>query len=206
MRQILRLVLSLTIICAIATALLAYVHEATRLPRERIEKKLQSLALQEVLPTFETSEKHSFLANKSPQVKAFRASLKGKPVGIAIQGGTMKGFSGEIKLMAGFDNHGKIVRIKVLDHKETPGIGTKVTDRIRKRTLVEFLSGKVWEGIVPNPFLDQFEGIDENSCSSAKIGDRGINAISGATITSAAVLDALYKICSTYKLYNEGKR
>jgi hypothetical protein len=52
---------------------------------------------------------------------------KGEEVlGTAVETFTNQGFSGEIKLMVGFDPEGSIIDIAVVKHAETPGLGDKM--------------------------------------------------------------------------------
>ncbi|MCK4613448.1 MAG: FMN-binding protein, partial [Thermoplasmata archaeon] len=60
--------------------------------------------------------------------------------------------------------------ISIISHSETPGLGEK---------------------IVEASFLEQFEGIGVNDVRLTK-DDGGIDAISGATISSSAVVEAVY--------------
>ena len=55
----------------------------------------------------------------------YRAMKDGKVTGLAyeIRG---SGYAGEIKLMLGVDAGGKVLGVRVLAHKETPGLGDKI--------------------------------------------------------------------------------
>ncbi len=71
-----------------------------------------------------------------------------KLVGYAVNTYTNKGFSGYINLMVGFKPDGTIFNISVLQQKETPGLGTKMTesgfkDQFNDKNPAEFqLKGK----------------------------------------------------------------
>jgi electron transport complex protein RnfG len=58
-------------------------------------------------------------------VKVFRAEKAGRITGLAyeIRG---SGYAGEIKLMLGVDPEGRVLGVRVLAHKETPGLGDKI--------------------------------------------------------------------------------
>lgn len=52
----------------------------------------------------------------------------GKIVALAIKSYTNRGFGGKMEIMVGFILDGSISGYKLIDHKETPGLGTKVAD------------------------------------------------------------------------------
>jgi Na+-translocating ferredoxin:NAD+ oxidoreductase subunit G len=59
------------------------------------------------------------------EVTVYRARKGGKLTGFAYEiFGT--GYAGEIKLMMGIDAEGKLLGVRVLAHKETPGLGDKI--------------------------------------------------------------------------------
>ena len=59
------------------------------------------------------------------ELTVYRATKDGKVTGVAyeIHG---SGYAGEIKLMLGVDAEGKVLGVRVLAHKETPGLGDKI--------------------------------------------------------------------------------
>ena len=65
------------------------------------------------------------LPNEGKEVTIYRAIKGGKVTGLAyeIEG---SGYAGEIKLMMGLDADGKVLGVRVLAHKETPGLGDKI--------------------------------------------------------------------------------
>ena len=76
-----------------------------------------------------------------------------------------KGFGGTVKVMIGIDADGKVTGVKVTEHSETPGLGSKAADA---------------------DYLKQYQGVTEAPESSIK-DDKNVDAITGATITSNAV-------------------
>lgn len=58
-------------------------------------------------------------------VTVYRATQGGRVTGVAYEiRGT--GYAGEIRLMMGLDAEGRILGVRVLAHKETPGLGDKI--------------------------------------------------------------------------------
>ena len=59
------------------------------------------------------------------EVKVYRAEKGGRVTGLAYEiRGT--GYAGEIRLMMAVDPDGRILGVRVLAHKETPGLGDKI--------------------------------------------------------------------------------
>ncbi len=59
------------------------------------------------------------------EITVYRARKEGRVTGVAYEiHGT--GYAGEIKLMMGVDARGKLLGVRVLAHKETPGLGDKI--------------------------------------------------------------------------------
>jgi len=103
-------------------------------------------------------------------------------VGTAVQTYTNKGFSGHISIMVGFKADGVINDIAVLEHKETPGLGTKMTEP---------------------KFKDQFKNLNIAQLPEKKVKvkkDQGtIEAITAATISSRAFCDAVQRAWENQK-------
>ena len=92
------------------------------------EDRLNSLA--QVLPAelYEASPLDNVvtIANtEGKDLKVYRAQKAGRITGVAyeIRG---SGYAGEIRLMMGVDADGRILGVRVLAHKETPGLGDKI--------------------------------------------------------------------------------
>ena len=59
------------------------------------------------------------------EITVYRARKEGRVTGVAYEiHGT--GYAGEIRLMMGVDARGKLLGVRVLAHKETPGLGDKI--------------------------------------------------------------------------------
>jgi len=80
-----------------------------------------------------------------------------------------KGYGGTISLLLGINRDGTVRRVRVLSHNETPGLGAKVAEE---------------------DFLSQFEGKSVDEILLKKDGG-AIDAVSGATISSRAVVSAV---------------
>ena len=99
----------------------------------------------------------------------------GSPVGFAIEGGE-PGFQDVIGLIFGFDAaSGNVLGMKVLESKETPGLGDKIE---KDSTWVAAFRG------VPSPIL----GVKRGQGTGAE-GE--VEMITGATISSRAIIDII---------------
>jgi len=172
--------LSLTLISLVASACLGFVYEFTKKPIElsALNKKLNAIKL--VVPEFTNNpneEKYRLPTGEGDSLDIYPAKKDGVIVGYAVTTYTKKGFSGNISLMAGFKPDGTIANISVLEQKETPGLGTKMTEP---------------------KFKDQFN--DKNPAEFAlKVKKDGgpVDAITAATISSRAFCDAVQRAYTT---------
>ncbi|RIX41580.1 MAG: electron transport complex subunit RsxG [Rhodocyclales bacterium GT-UBC] len=103
----------------------------------------------------------------------FRAKKDGKVTGVAYEiFGT--GYAGEIKLMMGIDATGKLLGVRVLAHKETPGLGDKI--EAKKGPWIERFTGLS----LGNPPLERWkvkkDGGDFDQFAGATITPRGVMA------------------------------
>jgi electron transport complex protein RnfG len=181
--------LSLTLISLIASACLAFVYQITKEPIEASIMNKKISAIKMVVPEFDNNpdaEMFRLPTEEGDSLEIYPAKKSGNLIGFAVNTYTSSGFSGNISLMAGFKTDGTIINIAVLEQKETPGLGTKMTE--------------------PG-FKDQFN--DKNPAEFAlKVKKDGgqVDAITAATISSRAFCDALqraYKTLFTDKEWNE---
>jgi len=56
-------------------------------------------------------------------VPVFRARKNGQPVALAITPIAPEGYVGPIKLLVGIDTNGTVLGVRVINHRETPGLG-----------------------------------------------------------------------------------
>ena len=200
-----KLGLFLCAIGAVSAGLLAGVDALTRKPIKEAELRKTSDALKNVLPAFDNVPAEEKMVVKSPtgrEVVFYAAKKDGKLVGVAGEGYSPKGFAGKIYVMVGLDISGKVRVVTVTRQNETPGLGTVVTDRVREKTIFDlFGGGGKKEGLPPNKVLDSFDGLlatpDGKPWKVKKDGGK-IDFVTGATISSRAVTDAVYDVAITY--------
>ena len=167
--QTARFGLILGIICLVATLILAFTYEMTKpliaAARDREEQK----ALKAIMP-----EADLFKPGTAGEIEYFEA-LKGPAlIGYCLKV-TGSGYGGYIRIIVGIDTGGVIKGVRILEHQETPGLGSKINE--------------TRQGDNEPYFLRQFNG---KNAMTVKVKS-GIDAITGATISSKAVTDAINK-------------
>ncbi len=176
---LLNMVLSLVLISVVMSAALAFVYEKTKGPIETASKQKEINAIKQVLPEFDNDPATARVEKDG--VIVYRMTRKNKPVGYAVKTFTDKGFGGHAEMMAGFLPDGTIYNIIVLQHRETPGLGTKMAEPF---------------------FSKQFMGKNPASFKLKVKKDGGqVDAITAATVSSRAYCDALQRAFDNIKFY-----
>lgn len=169
------MVLSLSIICLVCSALLGYVYSITKDPIAAVEAQKVNAAIAAVVPQFDATE-----LSEVGDSQVYTAKAGDQVVGYAIKVKT-SGFGGALQMMVGFQPDGTIYNTSVISHSETPGLGAKITDEnIQPRAQVK---GK-------NP--------GSNNITVKKDGGE-IDAITASTITSRAFLKGVNLAYDVFK-------
>lgn len=179
------MLLSLTVICLVAGAILALVNQYTTGPIAASKAATLQNAIREVVPEFDnnpTAEAFMAATPEGDSVKIYPALKAGTFVGAAVESFTKKGFSGEIKVIVGFDATGKLYNYSVLQHAETPGLGAKMQEWFRTDKNKQSVLGR---------------NLADGGLKVSKDGG-DVDAITAATITSRAFLDAINRAYSAY--------
>jgi H+/Na+-translocating ferredoxin:NAD+ oxidoreductase subunit G len=181
MREMIKMIVVLSVICLAAGLLLGTVKQVTL---NRIEEQVlicvQGPALKNVLKHFDNNpitERKKFKVDQTDtQVIVFPAINKGCLTGVAIEG-FGKGYGGDIGVMVGFDlKKDELTGINITTMKETPGVGTSISK---------------------DDFTEQFFGHPvSNLALKSQKGD--IDAVSGATFSSKGAVDAVQKSVNIY--------
>jgi len=126
---------TLAIIAAICTALVAATYQLTR---ERIvanEKAMLEQALQPALSDvfYEGSVSESLLLMQPPHdlpgndaALIYRVYAQNKPVAALFAVTARDGFAGLIRILVGVEFDGTVTGVRILRHRETPGLGDKI--------------------------------------------------------------------------------
>ena len=170
------MVIVLTLITVIAAACLGAMNNVTAEPIAASKKAKQEAAIKAVLPEFVSVEEDNVNGQK-----IFRAyDANGAIVGIAIETAEL-GFGGDITTMVGFDANGVLVEYSLLQHAETPGLGSKLVDWFKVKS--------------------DIRGAGANKMPLRVSKDGGeFDAITAATISSRAFLNSINKAYETYQI------
>lgn len=177
MGSIFKPALVLLIVCLVVTAALAFAYQGTKdTIAERVRIEAEN-ARKEVLPdaeAFKVVEGIEAVTESKPELapveEVYEGVKGGAVIGYVFTVAT-KGYGGDVQIMVGIDESGKVTDVKVGSHNETPGLGSKAQDE---------------------PFDSQLSGFDPEQplevVKKASTRPEEIEAISGATITSRAVV------------------
>ena len=182
----LNMVVTLFLVTGIAAASLGFVYEFTKGPIAEAKAKAQAEAITQVLPEFdELGESFKTLVEEGDDsLEFFQAYKNGELIGTAIKTYTKNGFSGLITIMTGIDTNGNFSGYAILEHEETPGLGSKMDSWFNNPTKPnQYVIGK-------NPETTNFEVTKDGG---------EIDAITASTITSRAFLEALNRAYSSYQ-------
>ena len=163
MNKIFRLVITLFLITAAVAAALAGVNAITKDAIAANQEKKTQDALAVVLPAAGNLQKLELTGDTGIVSEVYS---DGESYAVKVLPG---GFDGEITMMVGI-SQGKVTGISVISHTETPGLGAVAAAQNAK--------GEAFRG--------QFVG----QSGELVIGDQ-IDAMSGATITSTAVVSGV---------------
>jgi electron transport complex protein RnfG len=107
------------------------------------------------------------------ELTIYRARKDGKVTGVAYEiFGT--GYAGEIKLMMGIDADGKVLGVRALAHKETPGLGDKI--EVKKTDWIERFTGLSYGNPPAERWKVKKDGGDFDQFAGATITPRGVLA------------------------------
>lgn len=183
MMEMIRMVLVLSLICSASGFTLATIRDATS---QRVEEQeltfVQGPALQQIFADTDNNpvkDRKRIADSEGQEHIVFPARKGGKLVGVAFQS-FGKGFGGDLGIMVGFafDSDGKsaLAGIGVTTMKETPGVGTRIT-----------------EGDFRNQFVHHpLEGV------ALKSAGGGIDAVAGATVSSTGAVAAVNHAIKTF--------
>jgi len=176
------MVSSLVVVTLIASTALGYIYELTKGPiaEAKLAKKVRSI--DEVVVEYDNHPVDEMykvsIEGSADSLEVYPAKKDDKTMAVAIRTFSPKGYGGNVWLMVGLLPNGNIQNISVLEHKETPGLGTKMNDTVFKK---------------------QFIGKNPSSLNLKVVKDGGeIDALAGATITSRAFGQAVQLAFDTY--------
>lgn len=184
-RAISKNALALGAAAIVCVTVLSLVNQQTapRISEQRLAAKLAILA--EVLPDADTNQSlledclqvtNEQLLGKNTAQTLYRWRQQGSVAAYLIETTAPDGYSGNIDLIVAVTPDGTVLGSRVLDHKETPGLGDKIETR-RSDWMFSF---------------NQKTVTNENAAKWAVRKDGGdFDQFTGATITPRAVINAI---------------
>jgi len=180
MKDMVKMVLVPTAICVIAGGLLAMINKVTKAPIEQSLRAEKLQAMKKVLPEYDNDPMLcTNVVVESGKKWVFYVARKGGAfAGAAFEASSDQGYGGTIRILVGIAPDNTVQGLEILQQMETPGLGAKITE--------------------PS-FTDQFKGkIIGTTKWKVKKDGGDIDAITGATISPRAVLDALREGLKVY--------
>ena len=183
----------LLLFALVGTAMVAYTYDSTREQiaaneRATLLRKLHRLIppeshdnalLQDTLQV----QNRTLLGTTDP-VTVYRARRHGEPVAVVIAAVAPDGYSGSIRLLVGINVDGSLGGVRVVSHRETPGLGDAIEEE-RSDWILGF-SGKSLQ----NPPLENW---------AVKKDGGAFDQLTGATITPRAVVKAVRQALLYYR-------
>jgi electron transport complex protein RnfG len=176
----------------VGTLSLAIIHQTTEAPISKAEAEVRmGLFAQILVPELYDNDllqdeiklpAGGELGNRD-ETSIYRARLKDKPTAVILEATAPDGYSGDIKLLVAIKADGEIAGVRVLTHKETPGLGDYID-----------ISHSEW--------IKQFDGqslVKRNDEAWFVKKDGGqFDFTTGATITPRAVVKTVRKVLKFY--------
>jgi len=187
----------LALFAAAGTFFVSYTYDNTI---DRIEEN-KRLALLKAFHVLISSEIHdndiftdiiqvqnkSLLGSKKP-VTIYRARKENKPVAVIINSVAPDGYNGNIELLVAINYNGNLAGVRVVHHKETPGLGDAIEEN-------------------RSDWITKFKQLSLNNPDKkgwAVKRDGGVfDQFTGATITPRAIVKAVYNTLRYYKEHQE---
>ena len=122
------------------------------------------------------------------EVKVYRAKLKQTPTGLIYSPVTADGYSGDILLTIAINENNQVTGVRVLQHKETPGLGDKI--ETRRSNWIKSFDGTSLTAPRAEKWAVKRDGGD-------------FDQFTGATITPRAVVKAVKNTLQYHQLNKE---
>ena len=177
MRDLIKMVVVLFVICSTSGVVLSYVNEVTEEPREySYIKFVQEPSMKAVLSDYDNDpikERIKLAVGEDEEgnpveVVVFPSKKGGETQAIAYSAAA-KGYHDLIEVMIGVGPDGTLTGISIMTHTETPGLGAR---------------------IVEPEFTAQFAGLDLDTTKLAAEGGK-VDTLSGATFSTVGVIAAV---------------
>jgi electron transport complex protein RnfG len=196
-RQMARSAALLGLVAMLGTALLAGVNTLTRDRIVEQQRRAVLVQLNQVLPAsaYDNDLHEDLIVISDPDqfrhrapVRVYRARLRGAPAAAIFDLATPDGYNGDIRLLVAIRYDGRISGVRVVEHRETPGLG----DPIERRR---------------SDWITRFDGrsLDDPQAKGWAVRRDGgeFDQFTGATITPRAVVAAVQRALTYFAANRE---
>ena len=121
-------------------------------------------------------------------VTVYRARKENKPVAVIINSVAPDGYNGNIELLVAINYDGDLAGVRVVGHKETPGLGDAIEEK-RSDWITKFA-------------LKSLTNPDKKGWAVKRDGGE-FDQFTGATITPRAIVKAVYNTLRYYKEHRD---
>ncbi len=175
------MIIAMLVVSICSATAIGYVYQLTEKPIAVSKKQKTLNAIKEMVGNFDNNPFEEKTLLSDGQTELYPARQNGIITAVAIKTHSKNGFGGKIELIVGISIDGTLNGYKIIEQNETPGLGSKITE---------------------NKFKNQFYGLDAHNSSLGLSKDGGeIDAITGATISSRAVVEAVRKAMEAYNRF-----
>ena len=196
-RSVLRNSLILGLFAIFTVGLIAITQQGTAQRIIAEQQRMQMRALNEILPDDQhdndllndsfTVDDRKYLGLPAPAT-AWRGRNADKVSAVILPVVTMDGYSGRIDLLVGIRANGELAGVRVVNHRETPGLGDRL--ELAKADWILDFNGKSLAIPVPERWAVRKDGGD-------------FDQFTGATITPRAVVQAVHRALIYFSEHRE---
>jgi electron transport complex protein RnfG len=122
------------------------------------------------------------------QTTVYIAKKSGKVSAVCFKFTAPDGYSGAINMIMGIDRDGNILGVRVLSHKETPGLGDKI--EVAKSDWILNFAGRSLDNLAPAKWAVKKDGGE-------------FDQFAGATITPRKSVQAIYRGLQLFKAHQD---
>ncbi len=186
--------LTLALFVAISLTLVTVVHQTTHPRIAEAERQAVMARLDQVLPSgYDNDPPGDAYSRPTPldgasPLRVYPAYRDERYLGAAVEVETRRGYSGPIRLLVGIDAGGRVVAVRAVSHRETPGLGDAIETRRG-----DWIHGFAGRGIGDPP---------ESGWRLTADGGE-FDGITGATVTARAVVEAVHRVLLDFERHEE---
>jgi electron transport complex protein RnfG len=183
----------LGLIALIGTSLLAGVNALTH-ERIKAQEEARMLAQFNAIVSADSydndlvndriSMKDTEIFGHADTISVYRARRDGQPVAVLMKVTAPDGYNGDIKMLVGIDLDGVVLGVRIIEHRETPGLGDPI-ELERSDWILDF-DDKSLQNPGPNGWAVKRDGGE-------------FDQFTGATISPRAVVKTVYNSLNYYE-------